>query len=75
MGIGISPGIAAALHFKNTIAHVTDITQLMSDPKLVKVAVGGGKLPSNFSALDYDKQLQLMTKAGLSHMNFGELAE
>ncbi len=59
----VSPGIAAALHFKNTITHVTSITQLMSDPKLVKVAVGGGKLPSNFSALDYDKQLQLMTKA------------
>ncbi len=59
----VSPGIAAALHFKNTIANVTSITQLMSDPKLVKVAVGGGNLPSNFSALDYDKQVQLMTKA------------
>lgn len=59
----VSPGISAALHFKNTITHVSNITQLMSDPKLVKVAVGGGKLPSNFSALDYDKQLQLMTKA------------
>ena len=59
----VSPGIAAALHFKNTIANVTSITQLMSDPKLVKVAVGGGNLPSNFNALDYDKQVQLMTKA------------
>jgi hypothetical protein len=59
----VSPGIGAALHFKNTIANVTSITQLMSDPKLVKVAVGGANLPSNFSALDYDKQVQLMTKA------------
>ncbi len=59
----VSPGIAAALHFKNTITNVTSITQLMSDAKLVKVAVGGGKLPSNFSALDYDKQVQLMAKA------------
>jgi len=59
----VSPGIAAALHFKNTITHVTSITQLMSDPKLVKVAVGGANLPSNFSGLDYEKQVQLMTKA------------
>ena len=59
----VSPGIGAALHFKNTIANVTSITQLMSDPKLVKVAVGGGNLPSNFNALDYNTQVQLMTKA------------
>ena len=59
----VSPGIQAALHFTNTIASVTSINQLMSDPQLVSVAAGGANLPSNFGTLDYGTQVNLMTQA------------
>lgn len=59
----VSPGIQAALHFTNTIGSVTSISQLMSDPLLVKVAVGGANLPSTFGTMDYGNQVALLTKA------------
>ena len=59
----VSPGIKAALHFTNTIGSVTSIAQLMSDPLLVKVAVGGANLPSTFGTMDYGNQVALITKA------------
>lgn len=57
-----SPGMSDALYFKRSIQSLTTITQLMSDPRLLKVAQAAANMPDQFGTLDYSFQLKLLTK-------------
>jgi hypothetical protein len=57
-----SPGMSDALYFKRSIQSLTTITQLMSDPRLLKVAQAATNMPDQFGTLDYSFQVKLLTK-------------
>jgi hypothetical protein len=57
-----SPGMADALYFKRTVGSLTTITQLMSDPRLLKVAQSATNMPDQFGTLDYSFQVKLLSK-------------
>lgn len=57
-----SPGMSNALYFKRNIQSLTTITQLMSDPKLLKVAQAATNMPDQFGSLDYSFQVKLLSK-------------
>lgn len=57
----LSPGIADALYFKRTIGSATSLSQLMSDPTLLKVATTATNMPSQFGTLDYSTQVKLLS--------------
>jgi hypothetical protein len=57
------PGMKEALYFRRMIGSVKSINQLMADPVLTKVAVGGAGLPQQFGLLDYSQQVPILTKA------------
>ena len=56
------PGMADALYFKRTVGSLTTITQLMSDPRLLKVAQSATNMPDQFGSLDYSYQVKLLSK-------------
>lgn len=56
-----SPGLQNALYFKRSISSVTTLEQIMADPKLLAVATIATNMPDQFGALDYDKQVQLLS--------------
>lgn len=58
----LSSGISDALYFKRSIPALTTITQLMSDPRLLKVAQVATNMPDQFGLLDYNFQVKLLTK-------------
>jgi hypothetical protein len=57
-----SPGMSDALYFKRSIQSVTSITQLMADPRLLKVAQAATNMPDQFGTLDYNFQVKLLSK-------------
>ena len=58
-----NPGMHEALYFTRSIANVTSINQLMSDPTLLSVVTTSLGLPSTaFGSLDYDQQVRILTK-------------
>ena len=57
-----SPGMANALYFKRTIGSLTSLSQLMADPRLLKVAQSAANMPDQFGALDYSFQVKLLSK-------------
>ena len=65
----LSPGIADALYFSRSIASVSSIDQLMSDPKLLQVAQVATNMPSSFGELDFATQQSLLT-AQINIKNF-----
>ena len=64
-----SPGIANALYFKRSIAGLTNIQQIMSDPKLLAVATTATNMPDQFGTLSYDQQVTLLS-AKITMKNF-----
>lgn len=56
-----SPGIADALYFKRSIAGLTSIQQIMSDPKLLAVATTATNMPDQFGTLSYEQQVGLLS--------------
>lgn len=63
------PGMADALYFKRTVGSLTTIAQLMSDPRLLKVAQTAANMPDQFGSLDYSYQVKLLSKQ-ISMKNF-----
>ena len=57
----LSPGIADALYFQRSIGSISSLNQLMSDPKLLQVAVVATNMPSSFGTLDYNTQVKLLS--------------
>ncbi|MCP1241691.1 DUF1217 domain-containing protein [Acetobacter lambici] len=56
-------GVGNALYFTRTMSSITSLSQLMSDPTLLKVAeTVSGYDPDQFGALDYDQQVRLLSK-------------
>ena len=56
-------GVGNALYFTRTMSSITTLSQLMSDPTLLKVAeTVSGYDPDQFGALDYDQQVRLLSK-------------
>lgn len=57
------PGMQQALYFTRMIGSVKTVPQLMSDSNLLNVVLNGLNLPQQFGLLDYDQQVQILTKA------------
>ena len=56
-------GVGNALYFTRTMSSITSLSQLMSDPILLKVAeTVSGYNPDQFGALDYDQQVRILSK-------------
>ncbi len=56
-------GVGNALYFTRVMSSITTLSQLMSDPTLLKVAeTVSGYDPDQFGALDYDQQVRLLSK-------------
>ncbi|NSL91468.1 DUF1217 domain-containing protein [Acetobacter syzygii] len=56
-------GVGNALYFTRTMSSITSLSQLMSDPTLLKVVeTVSGYDPDQFGALDYDQQVRLLEK-------------
>lgn len=64
-----SPGLRNALYFKRSIGSITTLSQIMSDAKLLAVATIATNMPDQFGALDYDKQVKLLS----SKINLAQL--
>ncbi len=55
------PGLQQALYFTRTIGSIKTLTQLQSDPDLLKVVVTGVGLPyDNFGLLSFQQQTQIL---------------
>ncbi|GBQ68566.1 hypothetical protein AA103196_1978 [Ameyamaea chiangmaiensis NBRC 103196] len=55
------PGLGNALYFTRTISGVSTLAEVMSDPTLLKVVeTVNGYDPTQFGALDYDQQVQML---------------
>ena len=57
----LNPGMDSALYFTRTAPAVTSITQLMSDPILLKVITTDLGLSDTYGMLPYDQQVTLLT--------------
>lgn len=57
-----NPGMREAAYFARNARNVTDVYQLLGDPVLRSVTVGGLQLPQQIGLLDVDKQAQLLEK-------------
>lgn len=57
-----TPGMADALYFKRAVGSLTSVAQLMSDPRLLKVATIATNMPDQFGSLDYSVQVKLLSK-------------
>ncbi len=58
----LSPGLSDALYFSRNIGSVTNIDQLMADPKLLQVAQVATNMPSQFGTLDFNTQVRLLSQ-------------
>ena len=57
-----APGMADALYFKRSIGTLTTVSQLMADPRLLKIAQVATNMPDQFGTLDYSFQVKLLSK-------------
>ena len=57
-----STGVADALYFKRQAANITNVNQILADPKLLAVVSAASNLPDQFGSMDYTQQVALLTK-------------
>lgn len=55
-----NPGLREAAYFARNARNVTDVYQLLGDPVLRSVTIGGLQLPQQISYLEVDKQAQMI---------------
>ena len=66
-----NPGLREAAYFARNAKNVTNVYQLLGDPVLRSVVVGGLQLPGQVGLLDVDKQAQLIS----SRLNIDKLSK
>lgn len=58
----LSAGLQDALYFKRQAPGITDVNQILANPKLLAVVTAASNLPDTFGTMDYEQQVALLKK-------------